>query len=540
MTTKNSDHFVTFYKRSISILSQYKTYTALVLVSIVAIGFYVLISVPKVEGETGRVTFGTLKQYVNVSGQVTSSKDANLSFQTTGAVAYVGVKSGDKVQQGKVLATLNSSDAQAQVLQAEAGLASAQALLGQLEQGSRREEIALKEQLVVNAKNSLDQSYSALPDTIQNVDAVTADIVKNKLASLFIISNGRFMLSFASCDQKLSSALEEKRLILESTLADFQKKSTVVTPISSQEFVDETFNASYQVSLATNDLVATVSNLLLLPCSLSNTSLDSYRTTLSQAKVSMTSLFADITVKRSSLASSKNVYNQAKKDLELTKAGTDPYRIKAQVAAVSQATAVLAQAKSALAKTIITAPFSGVVSTSDLSLGETVTLGKTVISMIATEGYEVEAKVPEIDIVKVTIGAPVEVTLDAYGKDIVFPATVTRIYPTAISEGSVPMYKVIITFTGTDERIKQGMTANVHIITENKQNTLLVPARFVVFSSSKEGVVTVLKNGRPEEKTITVGARGADGQIEVLAGVATDDVLVAPTTKDRQAQKQTK
>jgi hypothetical protein len=52
--------------------------------------------------------------------------------------------------------------------------------------------------------------------------------------------------------------------------------------------------------------------------------------------------------------------------------------------------------------------------------------------------------------------------------------------------------------------------------------------------------VTVLKNGRPEEKTITVGARGADGQIEVLAGVATDDVLVAPTTKDRQAQKQTK
>jgi multidrug efflux pump subunit AcrA (membrane-fusion protein) len=102
------------------------------------------------------------------------------------------------------------------------------------------------------------------------------------------------------------------------------------------------------------------------------------------------------------------------------------------------------------------------------------------------------------------------------------------------------MYKVIITFTGTDERIKQGMTANVHIITENKQNTLLVPARFVVFSSSKEGVVTVLKNGRPEEKTITVGARGADGQIEVLAGVATDDVLVAPTTKDRQAQKQTK
>jgi hypothetical protein len=66
-----------------------------------------------------------------------------------------------------------------------------------------------------------------------------------------------------------------------------------------------------------------------------------------------------------------------------------------------------------------------------------------------------------------------------------------------------------------------------------------VPARSKIIKKYR-GQKSFFKNGRPEEKTITVGARGADGQIEVLAGVATDDVLVAPTTKDRQAQKQTK
>jgi RND family efflux transporter MFP subunit len=253
----------------------------------------------------------------------------------------------------------------------------------------------------------------------------------------------------------------------------------------------------------------------------------------------MTGLFSDISTKRSALIVAKNAYSQASRDLELALAGTDPYKIKAQKALVAQAEAQVASAQSGLSKTIIVAPFTGVVGTVDLSLGETVSIGKTVVSMIATDGYEVEAKIPEIDIVKVKVGQLAEVTLDAYGKDIVFPATITRINPTATTEGTVPVYKVIVTFTGKDDRIRQGMTATMQIITETKVNSIAIPARFVTILTSEEGTVVVARKEKEETVKVTLGIRGTDGLIEVKDGLHTDDVLVAPQTTSRQAQKQT-
>lgn len=506
---------------------------------VVAIVSFALFSTPKTEQETYTTVLGPFKQYVKVTGQVQASKDANLSFQTVGAVAFVGIKTGDRVEQGQVLTTLSGGDAQASLLQAQANLSNAQAVLAQLQQGARPEEIALKQQAYDNAKSSLDQVYSSLPDAIQNVDAVTADVVKNKFAAFFIANNGRYQMSFSSCDQRLQGEIEAKRTALEDLLADFQSKSSVITAISSTQNIDTVFDTAYKAAFATNDLVNSISNILLVPCSIGNTSLDGFRVTLSGVKGTMTALFSDITLKRSTLITAKNVFNQSSRDLDLTKAGTDPYRIKAQAAVVSQAEAQIAIAKSGLSKTIITAPFRGTVSNVDLSLGETVTLGKTVISMLATDGFEIEAKVPEADIVKVKVGADVDVTLDAYGKDVLFPAKVTRINPTATTEGTVPVYKIIVTFSGKDERIRQGMTSNVQIVTESKSKAIAIPARFIKVSSTEEGSVILFNQGKEVVKTVHLGLRGEGGLIEVTDGLFEGDILVPPQTEARQAQKQT-
>jgi HlyD family secretion protein len=509
-----------------SFLSRHKTYVAFLFVVVSAIVFYALFSRPQVDQETYTVTSGPIKQYVRVSGQVEASNDANLSFQTSGAVSFVGVKTGDKVDQGKVLMTLEAGDAQSSLLQAQANLSSTQAVLAQLRQGARKEELAYKEQLVENAKNSLAEAYNTLPDAIQNVDSSTADVVKNKFSALFITNNSKYLLSFSSCDQRLQSDIEEKRTALETTLADFQKKSSVITAISSTENIDATFEQAYQAALLTNDLVNSVSNLLLLSCSLSNTSLNAHRATLSGVKATMTALFSDITVKRSLLLSSKNALNQSKRDLELTKAGTDPYKIQAQRAAVEQAQAQVSQAKTNLNKTILTAPFSGVISSVNATVGETLSVGKVAVSMLSVEGLQIEAKVPEVDIVKVKVGSIVEVTLDAYGQALKFPATITRINPTATTEGSVPIYKVIVTFTGTDERIKEGMTTNVNIVTEDKPNVVLLPSQYVRTITSTKGQVTVIKEGQSIPKTITIGIRGSDGLLEIKDGLFEGEEIV--------------
>ncbi len=191
-----------------------------------------------------------------------------------------------------------------------------------------------------------------------------------------------------------------------------------------------------------------------------------------------------------------------------------------------------------LLKTRIVAPFSGTISDVSVTEGETVTAGKNVISMLAVDAFEIQAKVPEIDIVKLKVGADVDVTLDAYGKAVVFPATVTRINPTATIEGSVPFYKVIITFVGKDVRIKSGMTANVNIITESKTQALVIPSRFVEIVNEQNGSVAVIKDGIVSKRDVTLGVRGQDGLVEILSGLSPNEEVQSPSIGVKSAQKQ--
>ncbi len=489
-------------------------------------------------GDTFVVAPRDLTQSVSISGSVEASKEADLSFQSSGQIAYVGIKVGDKVAQGRVLATLQAGDYQASLLEAEALLANRQATLEELQEGSRKEELAIKEQAVSNAKNTVSQAYSALPDVIKNTDSVTSDTIKNKFSSLFVYNGAQFVLSFSSCDQRLQGQLEAKRTELEDVLADFQKKSGVVSMISSEETLDTAFTAASKAAVYTNDVINGASQLLLSPCSIANASLDTYRTNLTLVKTSINTLFSEIATKRSALLTAKNVLTQASRDLELAQAGTNPYTLKAQTALVSQTEAQVAQARANLQKTVIRAPFSGTISDSSVTEGETATVNSPVISMIAEEGYEIEAKIPEVDIVKIKTGAKVKVTLDAYGNSVIFPATVTRVNPTATTEGTVPVYKAIVTFIGKDDRIKQGMTANVTIVTEEKLKIYAVPSRFVTILSGKEGQVVVATTKGEEIRDVTLGVRGDSGLIEIIAGVFEGDILVPPKTTLREAQKQ--
>jgi HlyD family secretion protein len=539
MTTTIFEFIKKYYGMLHTFLVRHKTYsTVLFLLTVGVLLFSVFGSVEQGD-DTYTVTSGDVAQYVKVTGSVQASRDASLSFQTGGQVAYVSVKGGDKVTKGQVLATLQAGELQASLLQAEALLANKQASYLQLEGGARKEELAIKEQAVTNAEASLSQAYFALPEEIRNVDAVTSDALKNKFSDMFVYTGSSYVLSFSSCDQALQNAIETKRTKLEDAMITFQKKSSSVSALSSYEVLDDAFNASYQVAVLSNDLVNDISSLLLLSCSTSNTGLNTYRTTLSTVKTSMTTLFSSLTAKRATLVTAKNAYNQTKRDLELSKAGTDPYVLNAQSALVSQAEASVAQARATLAKTIITAPFSGVISDVDLSIGETVTQGKTVITMLATDGYEVEAKIPEIDLTKVKVGAKVEVTLDAYGEGEVFSAVVSRISPAATTEGTIPVYKATVTFDKNDTRIRQGMTANIKILAESKTKVITVPVRFVKVVTPKKGQVRLLKGKDILVQDIVLGMRGDNGVYEVLSGLLPKDVVLVPETTVRGAQKQT-
>src|SRR3990167_691316 len=60
--------------------------------------------------KTAQVTEKTLESEVTVSGEVKSREETNLRFQTSGKLAYIGVKQGDYVRSGQTVASLDSQE----------------------------------------------------------------------------------------------------------------------------------------------------------------------------------------------------------------------------------------------------------------------------------------------------------------------------------------------------------------------------------------------------------------------------------------------
>jgi hypothetical protein len=83
-------------------------------------------------------------------------------------------------------------------------------------------------------------------------------------------------------------------------------------------------------------------------------------------------------------------------------------------------------------------------------------------------------------------------------------------------------------------QIRSGMTANVIIVVEQRDNILLVPNRAVKISS-KQRVVTVLKDGKPMPVNVTLGMSG-DTQSEVTSGLSEGDVVAVQQTTTTTSQ----
>jgi multidrug efflux pump subunit AcrA (membrane-fusion protein) len=148
--------------------------------------------------------------------------------------------------------------------------------------------------------------------------------------------------------------------------------------------------------------------------------------------------------------------------------------------------------------------------------------------------YKITANVPEVDIAKVKIADVAEVTLDAYGSDEKFVATVSSIDPAETIIEGVPTYKVTLRFNDRDTRIKSGMTANIVMRTNEKKDVLVVPARAILLhEGDNTRYVRLLVGGVAKEIPVQIGLRGSNGMVEILSGLNQGDQVV---TFEKSAQ----
>ncbi len=145
---------------------------------------------------------------------------------------------------------------------------------------------------------------------------------------------------------------------------------------------------------------------------------------------------------------------------------------------LKQAKAQLDAAQADLDHTTIRSPIDGVVIARSIDVGQTVaaSLSAPKLFVIANDlrQMQVETKIDEADIGRIRPGLPVTFSVDAF-PDESFEGKVTQVRLEPITEQNVVTYTTVIATRNDNLSLRPGMTANVTVLVESKENVLKVP-----------------------------------------------------------------
>lgn len=468
-------------------------------------------------------TRGEFVQQVSISGKVIPAQEVQLGFTQSGRISNVSVRVGNSVGAGTVLAQIDSADVRAQLLQKEAAYDAQKAKLAALMQGTRPEEIAVAQSAVESSAASLTQAREALADAIRDARIKTVDTVYNNVYQFVTNPKTDPQLSFSSSD---SQAVLDSRTGILLVENEFSLWLNETNDINESNLALNTTRAQKHLSVVTNMLNSVTKALnAAFPTTVSQATINGYETGLATSRSVVSTATAAITTAITAEKNAVSALDSAKKNLSLKQAGTVQPDIDAQAAQVKSAEAEVANARSQVNKTVIIAPFSGIITKVDAKVGKIVSPNTPEVSMNSSAKFQIESYIPEVNIASIKIGDVSSVTLDAYGDEVLFTATVISIDPAETIKDGVPTYRALLEFSGTDTRIRSGMTANIVVTTEKRSDVLSIPQGLV---ASKEGkkTVQVLVNGIPEERVVTTGSISSLGSIEILTGLAEGDMVI--------------
>lgn len=153
-------------------------------------------------------------------------------------------------------------------------------------------------------------------------------------------------------------------------------------------------------------------------------------------------------------------------------------QVKSALAAVKQRESLLKQAQVDLERTIIRAPVDGTVILRNVDAGQTVaaSLQAPVLFTIARDlrDMQVEAAIDEADVGRLRPGLPATFTVDAFPRRG-FSGEIVQIRKSPVNVQNVVSYTVVISARNPDLALLPGMTANVRIVVEQRDNALKVP-----------------------------------------------------------------
>jgi RND family efflux transporter MFP subunit len=173
----------------------------------------------------------------------------------------------------------------------------------------------------------------------------------------------------------------------------------------------------------------------------------------------------------------------------------------------------------------IYAPESGKILIKLVDQGELITpFAPALILSIGGNDFNIRVGLADKDIVKLKIGDPAEVLLDAY-PDEVFTARVSEI--AQMTNPKTGTYEVeLILFNKNQRRLISGFVAKAKITPPKESNVLLIPAECLIEAEKTKGFVFVYNGNTVDKREVRIGKIFAE-EVQVLDGLVVTDKVVS-------------
>jgi HlyD family secretion protein len=409
-----------------------------------------------------KVSAQTISQSISASGTVSNAAQTDVLAENNGTLATLNVKEGDIVKAGDTIATINDTSSQQAVSEASAALYNQNLALAKANKGTaalytKAPAAGRVKSIGVSVGDDLSnlKSLNSLM-TISTDGKMKASVTGNASPNeaVFVKINGTFVAGTVTSTSAGGSQQS-------------QQSGNITVEISGDTFAVGTEVTVYKADKST--IIGTGS----------------------------LSINSPVTVQGPGNGVISNVYvsenTVVNKGDNLFKLNGDDVNnsITSQNLAVQQAQTDLSNKQAALAKTKITSPIDGIIVTTYFKAGDTVAMGKPVVTVIDPTQMQTVVAVDELDIAKVKVGQAAKVTLDAFPNKT-YDGTVTKIANIGTVSNGVTTYGTTVSISSTDP-IKVGMTSNVQIIINSKDNVLVVPTNAV--QSSRGSKYVILSKG---------------------------------------------
>jgi HlyD family secretion protein len=422
----------------------------------------------------------------DVTGTLNAENDVLVSTKLGGRITGVFFREGDRVTQGQIIAQQDTADAQAQLDQQRANLASARTRLAQAEVAYR------------NAQTTLNWTGDQTASAVKSAQAA----LKVAQEQLAVLKSGARPQERQQAEENVAAAKADQvkaRADLKRYQELYRQQAISAQQLDQAQAIADSADARYNSAVQASSLVK-----------------EGARTEdIRRAEAQVEQARQGVVTARSN----REQVTLRRADVENARAGIDSAK-----AGVKQAEAAVRLAEQALADLTIRSPMTGVVAERKAEPGVQASATRSdVMRIIALDSIYFDAQLSETQYARIRQNQTVAVTVDAFpGRT--FQGRVSKIFP--VASATARSFTVRISITNDGNMLRPSMFARGQITLQTNPNAIVVPREVVLDQKGSEGKVFVVENGQAKSRNVKLGI-STIRTVEITEGVKAGEQVVS-------------